>query len=123
MMNASIGMTETFGVETRQARIANPYRQSMLAFLADIRSLHWSFPFVVSVIQLVVLLALVLLCGDSTADPIRWDTRPLRKARSVHPILPRAPKRPKPPKRRRVASSFAIFQNLSIPWSHSQARI
>jgi hypothetical protein len=55
-------MSQMPGREPRPL-IANPFRQPMRAFLADIRSLDWSFPCVASGIQLLVLLVLVLLCG------------------------------------------------------------
>ena len=56
-------MTDSLSTEIRRPRIANPYRQPLRTFVADIRSLDWSFPFVAAVIQLIVLLVLVVLCA------------------------------------------------------------
>jgi hypothetical protein len=44
-------------------RFSNPYGEPIRAFLADIRSLDWRFPFVAPAIQLLVLLFLAVLCG------------------------------------------------------------
>jgi hypothetical protein len=56
-------MSDTPSPDIRGPRIANPYRQPLRTFVADIRSLDWSFPFVAAAIQLIVLLVLVVLCG------------------------------------------------------------
>jgi hypothetical protein len=63
MTNRSTDMSESPSSDSRDAQIANPYRQPMRTFVADMRSLDWSFPFLVAAIQLVVLLVLVFLCG------------------------------------------------------------
>jgi hypothetical protein len=59
-LNTATNVTHSVG--PGDARIANPYGQPLRAFVADIRSLDWSVPFLAAAIQLVVLIVLVCLC-------------------------------------------------------------
>jgi hypothetical protein len=56
-------MSEVMNGTMGTAKFSNPYRQPIHTFLADIRALDWSFPFVAPAIQLVVLLLMAALCG------------------------------------------------------------